>query len=291
MTAAPAPRRVVISTDAKNEADDQFAIVHALLTATLDVRGIVPAHFGMDGSMARSREEVDLLLDLLVDAAPSTPVADGAQRPLPDEHTPRPSAGSRLIASEAIAAADAESTLFLPVLGPLTDVASALLETPAIAASPVVVVWVGGPPYEGIAGYSPEFNLVNDVHAANVVMASRWELWQIPMSVYTMIGVGHAELEERLRGTSPVGDYLVDQLVAFNRDLPYGPMDFRSLGDSPAIGAVMNPLGARWTSRPARRFTAEAEMAEEIRSRPVRVCESVDTRWLIEDMFAKLRAL
>ena len=35
---AEARRRVVINTDAKNEADDQFAIVHALLSPSLDVR-------------------------------------------------------------------------------------------------------------------------------------------------------------------------------------------------------------------------------------------------------------
>ena len=29
-------RRVIIDTDAKNEADDQFAIVHALLSPSLD---------------------------------------------------------------------------------------------------------------------------------------------------------------------------------------------------------------------------------------------------------------
>jgi inosine-uridine nucleoside N-ribohydrolase len=39
-------RRVIIDTDAKNEADDQFAIVHGLLSPTLDVRGLIAAHFG-----------------------------------------------------------------------------------------------------------------------------------------------------------------------------------------------------------------------------------------------------
>ena len=38
--------RVIVNTDAKNEADDQYAIVHALLTPTFDLHGIMPAHFG-----------------------------------------------------------------------------------------------------------------------------------------------------------------------------------------------------------------------------------------------------
>jgi len=278
------PRRLIVCTDAKNEADDQFAIVHALLTGTLDVRGIVPSHFGRRGSMAASREEVRLLLGLL---RTDVVVADGSPHALPDAETAAPSPGSRLIVDEAMAD---PRRLFIAVLGPLTDVASALLEEPSLRDRDVVVVWVGGPPYEGIAAYAPEFNLINDVAAANVVLQSGLDVWQIPMSVYTMVGVGHAELQERLRGTGPVGDYLVDQLVAFNSTVDDGPMDFRSLGDSPAIGAVMNPAGGRWTVRAAPRFTAAGTLAPGDEGRTVRVCEAFDTRWLIEDMFAKLRA-
>jgi purine nucleosidase len=61
-------RRVIIDTDAKNEADDQFAIVHALLSPSLDVRGLIAAHFGTsrsNRSMDESREEIDLLLGLM----------------------------------------------------------------------------------------------------------------------------------------------------------------------------------------------------------------------------------
>ena len=36
--------RVIINTDAKNEADDQYAIVQALLTPSFDLHGIIPAH-------------------------------------------------------------------------------------------------------------------------------------------------------------------------------------------------------------------------------------------------------
>ena len=39
-------RRVIIDTDAKNEADDQFAIVHALLSPSLEFGGLIAAHFG-----------------------------------------------------------------------------------------------------------------------------------------------------------------------------------------------------------------------------------------------------
>src|SRR5215212_9630547 len=82
-------RRVIINTDAKNEADDQFAIVHALLSPSLEVRGLIAAHFGTsrsNRSMEESREEIDLLLDLLR-LEDKVTVANGAREAI---------AGSRL---------------------------------------------------------------------------------------------------------------------------------------------------------------------------------------------------
>jgi inosine-uridine nucleoside N-ribohydrolase len=285
------PRRIIINTDAKNEADDQFAIVHALLSPTLDVRGIIPAHFGTrrnTRSLQESREEVDLLLKLM-GLQGSVLVADGAPSALTDERTPIPSPGSRLIIEEA--RKDEGGTLFITFLGPLTDMASAILEEPAIQDRDVVVVWIGGPSYDGIIpGYQPEFNLSNDVVAANVVMDSRVPVWQVPMSVYTLVSVGHEELRQKVAPLGDLGAYLVRQLVEFNEREPEMMMDFRSLGDSPAIGVVMNPLGALWRERPAPRFSSDSGMEPEDGSRRlIRVCDTIDVRWLLEDMFAKLR--
>lgn len=195
----PPPHRLIVSTDAANEADDQFAIVQALLTSTLDVRALVSAHFGQPGSMERSRAEIDRVVGL---AGSSVRVVDGAAAAL-DGDSPAPSEGSAVIVEEALRG---DGRLWIAVLGPLTDVASALLEEPSIAERDVVVVWVGGPPYDGIAAYHPEFNLINDVAAANIVLASGVAVWQIPMPVYSMVGVGHAELRTRLGGTSPLAD-------------------------------------------------------------------------------------
>ena len=46
--------RVIVLSDAKNEADDAFAIVHALLTPSFDVRGIIAGHFGVPVSVEAS---------------------------------------------------------------------------------------------------------------------------------------------------------------------------------------------------------------------------------------------
>jgi len=284
-------RRLIISTDAKNEADDQFAIVHALLSPTLEVEGIIPAHFGEQRSktsMLDSRAEVDLLLQMM-DMTGQVSVANGAPHAMPDGQTSVPSDGSRLIVEQALK--DDDRPLYIAFLGPLTDMASALLTAPEIQDRDVIVVWIGGPPYDGIqASYSPEFNLSNDVTSANVVFDSRLTVWQIPVSVYSMIGVGYAELRQKVAPCGELGQYLVDQLVAWNSRWNGSPIEHRSLADSAAISVILNAGGAKWRERPRVTFATDCSMNEPADlSRTARVVESLDTRYLLEDFFAKLK--
>ncbi|MBU2668062.1 nucleoside hydrolase [Actinoplanes bogorensis] len=280
-------RRVVIDTDAKNEADDQFAIVHALLSPSLDIRGLVAAHFGRersDRSMAESREEIDLLLRLT--GLEETVVADGAAEALPDEQTPRDSPGARLIIEES----RGDGPLYVAFLGPLTDMASAILLDPAIVDRDVVVIWIGGVGYGGIDTAYPgiEFNLRNDIAAANVVFGSGLRVWQVPSNVYSQVSVGYAELEEKIGGTSELADYLIRQLIEFNDQHHDEPIESRSLGDSPAISLMLYPRGAQFRTVPAPRFGAEGHYLPGT-GNPIRVVETVDVRYLLEDMFAKIR--
>ena len=283
-------RRVIINSDAKNEADDQFALVHALLSPSLDIRGIIPAHFGTRRtrhSMAESRAEVDLILDLL-GQRDAVRVADGAPHALPDADTPAVSAGAELIIDEAMRC-DA-GPLVVAFLGPLTDMASALLMEPRIAERDVTVVWIGGGPYDGEPpSYWPEFNLANDIAAANVVFASSVPVWQVPMPVYVQTAVGYAELDEKAAPYGALGAYLVRQLVEFNERHVSEPIEYRSLGDSPAIGLLINPYCGRYRQRPAPGFAPDGSYDFGTTYRPIRVYDSIDTRYLFEDFFAKLR--
>ena len=54
--------RVIIDTDAACEADDPFAIVQALLSPKLMVKGILAEHFAVEGSVQRSYDEVCTIL-------------------------------------------------------------------------------------------------------------------------------------------------------------------------------------------------------------------------------------
>ena len=51
--------RVIVNTDAKNEVDDQFAIVQAVLSESFDLRGIVAAHFGNEKSKQSMQDSYD----------------------------------------------------------------------------------------------------------------------------------------------------------------------------------------------------------------------------------------
>ena len=75
-------------------------------------------------------------------------------------------------------------------LGPLTDMASAILLDAEIVRRNVVVIWIGGVGYGGLAaGPGIEFNLSNDIAGANVVFDSGMTIWQVPSSVYSMVSV------------------------------------------------------------------------------------------------------
>tara|TARA_R110000868_G_scaffold34383_4_gene124016 strand:+ start:5692 stop:6591 length:900 start_codon:yes stop_codon:yes gene_type:complete len=277
--------RLILNTDAKNEADDQFTIVHALLTPTFDFHGIIAAHFGDHRSktaMLDSRKEIDHILDLM-DLSGSIPVANGAAAALPDENTAVPSAGAQMIIDHAMA--DDDRPLYVAFLGPLTDMASALLMEPRIAERNVVCVWIGGGTWP-VGGR--EFNLMNDIASANVVMRSKIEVRQIPSTVYRMMSVSYAELQERSEDKGAIGKYLVDQLIDWNLRVHQGPIEHRSLGDTPALSVILNPNGGVSDWRPAPEFNSHMNYVHTGQNRPIRVYDSIDIRYILEDFYAKL---
>ena len=220
--------RVIINTDAKNEADDQYAIVHAILTPMFELHGIIPAHFGQrisKTSQQDSQDEVLKILDLMK-LTGKIPLHAGAPTALPDEKTPVDSPGARFIIEEALK--DDPRPLHVAFLGPLTDMASALLLEPSIAERNVRVVWIGGGEWP-VGGF--EYNLWNDVGSANVVFRSKVEVWQVPSTLYKVLPVSYAELAEKVYDKGPLGKYLggtVDRL------------------EQTSLGGKLSVVSARW---------------------------------------------
>ena len=283
--------RVIISSDVANEADDQYAIVHQLLTPMFDVRGIIAAHFeskapGTETTMEKSYQELQKLMDAI--GMEDVPALHGCTAPLKSDGDAPASEGAEFLIREALR--DDPRPLFVTAQGALTDIAAALNRCPEIAEK-LTVVWIGGFPYpEG----GQEFNLMQDVAAGRVLMASRAAVWQLPVNVYGSMEVTMAELAARVRPCGAVGKYLYEEMEEYNlrSDEPPGLRRGENwcLGDSPVVGAL---LQCEW--RGNFHMQAAPRIADDMRYLPnpagkqIRVYDAVDVRFILEDMYAKLK--
>lgn len=275
--------RVIIDTDAACEADDQYAIVHALLTPRFVVKGIVAEQFKSEGgesSVERSYNEIQKLLALM--KLDGIPVAHGCCEPLHSESDAPDSEGVQLIIEEALR--EDEKPLFVLCQGAITNVAAALNRRPEIAGR-MTVIWIGG-------GFYPdggwEFNLLNDYHAANVVFRSAVELWQVPMDCYTRMQVGYAELQLKVRPCGEVGRYLFDEMQEVGMRESWICGEAWGLGDSPAVGLALNPGCGHFRTQSAPLVNEHGNYIGEADGHIIRVYTEIDSRYILEDFFAKL---
>ncbi len=281
--------RLIVDTDAKNEADDQYAIMHHLLTPLFDVRGIVAAHFeqkaGYTGtSMLRSLEEIRRVLDLA--AIDDVPAVAGCTHPLRDAHDAPDCEGVRLIVEEA----RKEGRLYVAAQGAMTNVAAALNAAPDIAAG-LTVLWNGGGPWP--AG-RPEFNVMQDPEAVRVLLNSEADVWQIPQDVYCTLEVTLAELKRRVSPCGKIGQYLYDQLAAENH-VEYNPDFLLRTGENWVLGdnttaavLLMNRLRGNWHTEHAPVLKEDLTYGANPDGRLIRVYDSIDVRMTLEDLFSKL---
>ncbi|MEP1124640.1 MAG: nucleoside hydrolase [Ilumatobacter sp.] len=286
--------RVVIDTDAANEIDDQFAIAWALLAPDLlEVVGIHAApfchghYFRRLTEAARSRggerTPMEDLASLFTaeqhrDMIERNPPAMGEQRSRHEIHRvlaamdlddpPPVVAGSGrfmespddLVESDAAhrlveLAADASpiDPLYVVVIGAPTNVAASLLVDPTIAER-IVVIFVAGYP-SGTPHVDESFNLVQDRHATNVVLAHATHLlYQPGYQVAEVLGYSLADSERWLRGHGRLGDFLHELYVA-------NPID-RNVARPGRAWVMWDILPVAWLLDPAWSPTFETPRAQ-----------------------------
>ena len=287
--------RVIVHTDCKNEADDQYAVAHHLMTPRFDIKGLVAGHFwknpqqyGELGTAQASYDEIIKVMDLM-GVKDQYPVKLGAPRGLEDEKTPIDSEGARLIIEEAMK--DDKRPLYIACQGAVTDVASALLMKPEIAER-MTVIWIGGGDYPK-GGF--EFNLMMDIHAVNVIFSSKVPVWQIPMSLYKVMAVSLAELQLKVRPCGEIGKYLFEQMVDFNRvaakyDMAWPHGEIWGLGDQGTVAVLMEELEkVSYDLVPAPRIAEDMTYIHGQDNREIRVYNYLDARLTLEDFFAKFQ--
>lgn len=285
--------RVIVHTDCKNEADDQFALAHHLMTPKFLIKGIIAGHFEMNpqeygkGNTAQaSYDEILKVMDLM-GVKGEYPVVKGVSRAMPDRETYLPSDGADMIITEAMK--EDPHPLFVVFQGAITDLACAYLKEPRIAKG-MTAVWIGGGAYPD-GGF--EFNLLQDVHAANVVFSSDIPLWQVPINVYKQPAVSLAELQYRVKPCGAIGEYLFRQMVEFNdktadiEQWPHG--ESWGLGDQGTISVLLEERERmNWDARPAPLIGEKLEYIHGQQNRDIRVYHTLDTRLTMEDFYAKL---
>lgn len=294
--------RVILDTDCYCEADDPFAVVHALMSPKMDVVAICAEHYADrfgPGSEQASYDECRHILSLM-DLTDKVPVYHGCAGALPDEKTPCSSPAAQAIIREALR--DDPRPLFIAGQGALSNVASAYLMEPSIAGR-FTLVWIGGGSYP--AGES-EFNVENDLAAANVVLSSPIEVWQVPKNLYSSMIVPFSVLWEKVAPCGELGRYLTENLIRVNqrftdwikrpgytpgaRAASYPGGEMWILGDSPAVGLILFDQRYSFETRPAPRIAPDCTyLPGDSPNRMIRVYTEIDRDFIMDDFYAKIR--
>lgn len=211
--------RMVIDTDTYNEIDDQFAVVHALLSPErLSVEGIYAAPFFNHRStdpgngMELSYDEILRLLDRL-DMPSEGLVHRGSSGFLADYDHPFASDAVNDLIERAMSSGE---PLFVVAIGALTNIASAILIEPKIIEK-IILVWLGGNALHW--PHTNEFNLLGDVLASRLIFNCGVPLVLIPCAgVTTHLRTTVSEIERFVEGQGAIGDYLAETFKAYNDD-------------------------------------------------------------------------
>jgi inosine-uridine nucleoside N-ribohydrolase len=109
-----------------------------------------------------------------------------------------------------------EKPLYVIAVGAITNVANAILLNPEITKN-ILVVWLGGHAHTWPDTW--EFNMMQDVPAANVVLDSGVPFVQYPcMGVVSQFATTVPEMELYLKGKNAISDYLLQIFKDYHKD-------------------------------------------------------------------------
>lgn len=214
------PIRVIIDADTANEVDDLYAIAWALLEPRLEVVGLTSAQWHTNirtpndsvGASQRLNEEILQLM-----GKKSIPTPEGSNFPMVNEHRAQPSAAANFIIEQALATPEGEK-LSLVILGPCTNIASAILIEPKII-DKISVNYLGFWYEVKTKTWSKrEFNTNNDPNSVNVLLNTA----NLEFRVMTATTSQHLVFEKTvmdtlLKNRGGIGDYLINRWESYDR--------------------------------------------------------------------------
>ncbi|KKB12945.1 nucleoside hydrolase [Devosia geojensis] len=252
------PRKIIIDTDPGQ--DDAVAILLALASPQeLEVLSIV----AVAGNVGLERNAGNALKVVELSGRTDVPVHAGCARPMrrtlvtaehvhgqtgldgPDLPAPKialqPQHGVDFIVETLMAAEPGAITLC--TLGPLTNIAMALVKEPRIAPRIAEIVMMGGAYFE-VGNITPtaEFNIYVDPEAADIVLRCGAPITMLPLDVTHQV----LTTRERLAAIAAIGNRsgeAVAQMLAFSErfDLAKYGSDGAPLHDPTVIAWLLRP--------------------------------------------------
>ena len=219
--ASAAAKKIIFDTDPGS--DDALALMLALNSPELDVRAVTV----VPGNVTASQGLENALRMVSLANRCDIPVAAGAQHPLFQKlitaefwHGKNGLANVELPASKCrvdshfgpdliiqmVHAAPHEITL-VPV-GPLTNIALAILKDPSIVPLVKEVIIMGGSISGGNVNAAAEANIYNDPEAAQIVFQAGWPLTMVGLDVGDKTLFSKKYLDQLAQTHGPVNDFI-----------------------------------------------------------------------------------
>lgn len=239
---------IILDTDTYNEIDDQFALAYAMLSKDkVNLLSVNAAPFlnsrstSPEDGMLKSYNEIFKIIKL-TDKDARIPVFKGSPRFLKSRTEPVDSEAADNIINTVM---NSNKTVYIVAIGAITNVASAIIKCPEITKK-CVLVWLGGHSLHSPNAH--EFNLYQDIYAAQTVFDSKIPLIQIPCDgVCSEFITTVPELEYYLKGKNELCDYLVGIVKDYSR----GRYCYsKVIWDVTALAALIRPDALRFVTLP-----------------------------------------
>ena len=280
--------RMVFDSDTYNEIDDQFALSYAYLSKEkVQLEAIYAAPYfnrrsvSAGDGMEKSYQEILRLLKLL-GKSPEGFAFRGSDRYLEDISRPvRSEAALDLIKKAQTGTPD--NPLYVVTVGCITNIASAILIEPKIIEN-IVIVWLGGNGLEWPS--QKEFNLMQDVRAAQVVLNSGVPLVILPCrQVVSHFHTTIPEMEFYLKGKTQISDYLLNSTIEYGGKQKVWS---KVIWDVTAVAWVVNPSWIPTNLEHSPILTDQVTYSIDHSRHFIRMATSVNRDAIFSDLFGKL---
>ncbi|WP_430968545.1 nucleoside hydrolase [Spongiimicrobium sp. 2-473A-2-J] len=276
---------ILIDTDTANEVDDLYALVRALVEPKFDLLGITSAQFhtsplASDTTVLESQKINEDILDLMKRQDIKRPL--GSNKPILDSNAPMESEAMHHIIRMAHQMPVGKQ-LHVVVLGPCTNVASAVLKDPSIVPK-IKVHYIGFWHDVKTNSYNKkEFNTGNDPLAVEILLNTKGlDLNIMSATTSQHLVFEKTDVDAQLKGKGGVADYLVERWENYERWWTQKDSEKKRwiMWDLAIIEALAHPELAKKEA-----FTTPAENT----NRSIHIYTSIEVEEMVADFWESLK--